>query len=60
MSFDEEVSRNELYDLLHYFSKNAYRARDTNAKVETCLAGRQTVYICVGSFTFKFSLGYYC
>lgn len=34
MSFDEEVSRSELFELVQYFSKNPFRARDSNAKVE--------------------------
>ena len=33
MSFGEEVSRSELLELVHYFSKFPYRARDANAKV---------------------------
>ncbi|XP_073228303.1 phosphatidylinositol-3,5-bisphosphate 3-phosphatase MTMR14-like [Porites lutea] len=34
MSLDEEVSRTELFELVKYFSKYPYRARDTNPKVE--------------------------
>ncbi|KAJ7376562.1 Myotubularin- protein 14 [Desmophyllum pertusum] len=34
MSFDEEVSRSELFELVQYFSKYPFRARDTNSKVE--------------------------
>lgn len=34
MSFDEEVSRSELFELVQYFSKNPFRARDSNSKVE--------------------------
>ncbi|XP_078343302.1 phosphatidylinositol-3,5-bisphosphate 3-phosphatase MTMR14-like isoform X2 [Oculina patagonica] len=34
MSFDEEVSRSELLELVHYFSKYPFRTRDTNSKVE--------------------------
>jgi len=33
MNFDEEVSRSELFELVHYFSKNPFRARDSNSKV---------------------------
>lgn len=33
MSFDEEVSSSELSELVHYFSKYPYRARDANSKV---------------------------
>lgn len=33
MSFDEEVSRSELFELVQYFSKYPFRARDTNSKV---------------------------
>lgn len=33
MSSDEEVSRSELFELIHYFSKYPFRARDTNSKV---------------------------
>lgn len=33
MSLDEEVSRTELFELVKYFSKYPYRARDTNPKV---------------------------
>lgn len=35
MSLDEEVSRTELSELLKYFSKYPYRARDTNPKVRS-------------------------
>lgn len=34
MSFDEEVSRSELSELVHYFSKYPFRARDANSKIE--------------------------
>lgn len=34
MSLDEEVSKAELFELVKYFSKYPYRARDTNSKVE--------------------------
>ena len=37
MSGDEEVSQAELFELLKYFSKYPYRARDTNPKVRACL-----------------------
>lgn len=33
MSLDEEVSRTELFELVKYFSKYPYRARDINPKV---------------------------
>lgn len=33
MSSDEEVSRSELFELLQYFSKYPFRARDANSKV---------------------------
>lgn len=33
MSLDEEVSRSELFELVKYFSKYPFRARDTNTKV---------------------------
>lgn len=36
MSFDEEVSRSELLELVHYFSKYPFRTRDTNSKVTSC------------------------
>lgn len=34
MNVDEEVSKAELFELLKYFSKYPYRARDTSPKVE--------------------------
>ena len=33
MSLDEEISRSELFELVKYFSKYPYRARDINTKV---------------------------
>lgn len=40
MSLDEEVSRSELFELVHYFSKNPFRTRDTNSKVTSCTRNR--------------------
>ena len=37
MNVDEEVSKAELFELLKYFSKYPYRARDTSPKVRACL-----------------------
>ena len=33
MSSKEEVTSSELQDLLHYFAKNTYKARDSDSKV---------------------------
>ena len=36
MNVDEEVSKAELFELLKYFSKYPFRARDTSPKVRAC------------------------
>ena len=37
MNVDDEVSKAELFELLKYFSKYPFRARDTSPKVRACL-----------------------
>ena len=50
MSFDEEVSRSELFELVQYFSKNPFRARDSNSKVMyKFLVGGPRI-VCLNSF----------